>query len=143
MLFNFALDIAKLGFFIAFSYAILGAYAQQRRNASRPRPLRRFFEGTAAPCFVRCGTDAGRRSADHRFGATDSNACAYGALMKTLPALFLAVVTLLTHGASLAQSGNMMGGMWGGGWMGGYGGLWMPILLVVVVALVVLVVRRK
>ena len=41
---------------------------QQRRNASRPRPLRRFFEGTAAPCFVRCGTDAGRRSADHRLG---------------------------------------------------------------------------
>ena len=64
-------------------------------------------------------------------------------LEKTLPALFLAVVALLTPGASLAQSGNMMGDTWGGGWMGGYGGLWMPILLVVVVALVVLVVRRK
>ena len=102
-----------------------------------------FLREPPPPCCVRCRTDAGRRSADHRFGATDSNACAYGALMKTLPALFLAVVTLLTSGASLAQNGNMMGGTWGGGWMGGYGGLWMPILLVVVVVLVVLVVRRK
>ena len=103
----------------------------------------RFLRQPPLPCCVRCRTDAGRRSADHRFGATDSNACAYGALMKTLPALFLAVVAVLTSGASLAQSGNMMGDTWGGGWMGGYGGLWMPILLVVVVALVVLVVRRK
>ena len=31
MLFEFALDIAKLGFFIAFAYAVLGAYARRRK----------------------------------------------------------------------------------------------------------------
>ncbi len=65
--------------------------------------------------------------------------------MKTLLAMAVGAVSLLTSGVSLAQSGNMMnGGNWGGSWMGGYGGLWMPILLViVVVGLVVLVVQRK
>ena len=65
--------------------------------------------------------------------------------MKTLLAMAVAMVSLLTTGVSLAQSGNMMdGGSWGTGWMGGYGGIWMPVLLVIViVGLVVLVVQRK
>lgn len=55
--------------------------------------------------------------------------------MKTLLAMTVATVTLLTTGVSMAQNGNMMnGGSWGTGWMGGYGGIWMPILLVIVVA---------
>lgn len=68
--------------------------------------------------------------------------------MKTLLAMAVGTVPLLTTGASLAQNGNMMnggnGGMWGVGWMGGYGGAWVPILLVVaVVGLVAWVVIRK
>ena len=64
--------------------------------------------------------------------------------MNALRTLVFGAVPLLTGGAALAQSGNMMGGSWGDGWMGGYGGMWMPILLVVaIVAIVVLVMRRK
>jgi len=65
--------------------------------------------------------------------------------MKTLLALAVGAVALLTTGVTLAQSGNMMnGGSWGTGWMGGYGGAWMPILLViVVVALVVLILKGR
>lgn len=64
--------------------------------------------------------------------------------MKTLLAIAVATVSLLTTGVSLAQNGNMMnGGNWGGGWMGGYGGIWMPLLLVIVVAgLVAWIVKR-
>ena len=65
--------------------------------------------------------------------------------MNTLFSTLVGAVLLLTGGAALAQSGNMMnGGMWGFGWMGGYGGIWMPILmLVVVVALVVWIVKQQ
>ena len=64
--------------------------------------------------------------------------------MKTLSALAVGSVTLLTTSATLAQGGNMMNdGNWGGGWMGGYGGPWMLILLVIVVAgLVAWIVKR-
>ena len=64
--------------------------------------------------------------------------------MKTLLAMVVGTVALLTTGVSLAQNGNMMnGGNWGGGWMGGYGGIWMPLLLVIVVAaLVAWIVKR-
>lgn len=64
--------------------------------------------------------------------------------MKTLLAMAVATVSLLTTGVALAQNGNMMnGGAWGSGWMGGYGGVWMPILLVVVVAgLVAWIIKR-
>ena len=63
--------------------------------------------------------------------------------MKTLLAIAVGMVSLLTTGVSLAQSGNMMnGGSWGGGWMGGYGGGSMILLLVVVVVLVAWVVKR-
>ena len=65
--------------------------------------------------------------------------------MKTLLAVAVGSVPLLTTGVVSAQSGYMMNGnMWNGGWMGGYGGAWVPILLVaVVVGLVVWVVKRK
>ena len=54
--------------------------------------------------------------------------------MKTLFAIAVGAVPLLTTGVALAQNGNMMnGGMWGGGWMRGYGGIWVPILVVIVV----------
>ena len=64
--------------------------------------------------------------------------------MKTLLAMVVGTVPLLTTGVSLAQSGHMMdGGSWGVGWMGGYGGIGVPILLVIVaVGLVVWVVQR-
>jgi len=63
--------------------------------------------------------------------------------MKTLLAIAVGTVSLLTTGVSLAQSGNMMnGGSWGTGWMGGYGGGSMILLLIVVVVLVVWVVKR-
>jgi hypothetical protein len=43
--------------------------------------------------------------------------------MKTLLALAVGALALLTTGVTLAQSGNMMnGGSRGTGWMGGYGG---------------------
>ena len=71
--------------------------------------------------------------------------------MKTLLAMVVGTVSLLSSGIPLAQDGGMMsGGGWGGGWMGGYGsmggygGILVPILLVVVVAgLVVWVVKQK
>jgi ABC-type multidrug transport system permease subunit len=65
--------------------------------------------------------------------------------MKTLLAVAVGTVPLLTTRVASAQSRYMMNGdMWGGGWMGGYGGAWLPILLVaVVVGLVVWVVKRK
>jgi uncharacterized membrane protein len=65
--------------------------------------------------------------------------------MKTLFALAVGAIALLTTGVTFAQNGNMMnGGSWGTGWMGGYGGAWMPILLViVVVALVVLILKGR
>jgi hypothetical protein len=65
--------------------------------------------------------------------------------MKTLLAMAVSTVPLLTTGVSLAQSGNMMdGGMWGAGWMGGYGGIWGPILLVlVVIGIVAWFVKQK
>lgn len=64
--------------------------------------------------------------------------------MKTLLALAVGAVALLTTGVTLAQTGNMMnGGSWGGDWMGGYGGAWTPILLVIVViALVAWILGR-
>lgn len=63
--------------------------------------------------------------------------------MKTLFAIAVGMVSLLTTGASLAQNGNMMnGGSWGTGWMGGYGGGSMILLLIVVVVLVAWVVKR-
>ncbi|MDO9164993.1 MAG: hypothetical protein Q7U13_02695 [Rhodoferax sp.] len=64
--------------------------------------------------------------------------------MKTLHAVVVGTVPLLTTSASWAQNGNMMnGGNWGGGWMGGYGGIWMPLLLVIAVAsLVAWIIRR-
>lgn len=65
--------------------------------------------------------------------------------MKTLRAIALATVPVLTTEVSFAQSTNMMnGGAWGDGWMGGYGGIWMPILMIiVVVALVVWIVKQR
>lgn len=64
--------------------------------------------------------------------------------MKSLYAIAVGTVPLLTTGVSFAQSGNMMGGTWGYGWMGGYGGPWMWILMVIVgVALVVWIVKQK
>jgi uncharacterized membrane protein len=65
--------------------------------------------------------------------------------MKTLLAVAVGSVPLLTTGVVSAQSGYMMNGnMWNSAWMGGYGGAWVPILLVaVVVGLVVWVVKRK
>jgi hypothetical protein len=67
-----------------------------------------------------------------------------GTFMKTLLAVAVGTVPLLSTGVSSAQNANMMnGGAWGVGWMGGYGGIWMPILLVVVVVgLVAWVVKR-
>ncbi len=57
--------------------------------------------------------------------------------MKTLLAVVVGAVPLLTSGVSIAQNGTMMNGdQWGGwmgGWMGGYGGPWVPTLLVIVV----------
>ena len=53
--------------------------------------------------------------------------------MKTLNALTVGMVSLVTTGAALAQNSNMMnGGAWSGDWMGGYGGLWLPMVLVAV-----------
>lgn len=65
--------------------------------------------------------------------------------MKTLLAVAVGSVPLLTTGVTSAQSGHMMiGNMWNGGWMGGYGGGWVPILLVAVVGgRVVWVVKRN
>ena len=65
--------------------------------------------------------------------------------MKTLLAMIVGAIALLTGCLAAAQTGGMMGGGNSGfGWMGGYGGVWMPVLLiVVVVALVVLVIRLK
>lgn len=65
--------------------------------------------------------------------------------MKTLLAMTVGTVSLLTTGIALAQNSNMMnGGNWGMGWMGGSGGIWLPLLLVVVVVgLVVLLAQRK
>ena len=65
--------------------------------------------------------------------------------MKTLPAMVVGTVPLLSAGVALAQNGTMMnGGGWmsGYGGMGGYGGILVPILLVVVVAGVVMWVRQ-
>lgn len=65
----------------------------------------------------------------------DSSMFYWREFMKTLPAMTVATVALLTTGVSMAQNSNMMnGGSWGTGWMGGYGGIWTPILLVIVVA---------
>jgi len=61
--------------------------------------------------------------------------------MKTLLAMVVGMVSLLSAGVALAQNGTMMnGGGWmsGYGGMGGYGGILVPILLVVVVAGVVM-----
>ena len=65
--------------------------------------------------------------------------------MKTLHAIALANVPVLTTEVSFAQSANMMNGSsWGNSWMGGYGGIWMPILMIIiVVALVVWIVKQK
>lgn len=65
--------------------------------------------------------------------------------MNTLFVILFGAITLLTGGAALAQSGNMMnGGMWGSGWMGGFGGIWGLILLaIVVVGVVAFVVKKK
>jgi hypothetical protein len=66
------------------------------------------------------------------------------AFMKTLLAMAVGMVPLLSTGIALAQNGNMMnGGGWGMGWMGGYGGVWGPILLVVIVGAVMLIRQRK
>ena len=55
--------------------------------------------------------------------------------MRTLLAVAVGTVPLLTTRVASAQSRYMMNGdMWGSGWMGGYGGAWLPILLVSVVA---------
>lgn len=64
--------------------------------------------------------------------------------MKTLLALAVGALALLSTGVTLAQNANMMGGgNWGAGWMGGYGGVWMPVLLVVVVVgLVAWILKR-
>jgi uncharacterized membrane protein len=67
--------------------------------------------------------------------------------MKTLLAMVVGMVPLLSSSIVLAQAGGMMnGGGWmsGYGGMGGYGGILVPILLVAVVAgLVVWVVKQK
>lgn len=71
--------------------------------------------------------------------------------MKTLQAIGVGILPLLTAAGAVAQTGNMMNGGTGGpgamggyGWMGGYGGFWVPILLaIVVVGLVVWVVKQK
>ena len=65
--------------------------------------------------------------------------------MKTLLAMAVGTVPLLTTGIALAQTGSMMDGSgWGMGWMGGYGGIWGPILLVAAIAgVVALVMQRK
>ncbi len=65
--------------------------------------------------------------------------------MKTLVAIAVGTLPLLTTGVALAQNGSMMDGSgWGMGWMGGYGGIWGPILLVVVVAgVAALLMQRK
>ena len=67
--------------------------------------------------------------------------------MKTLLAMVVGMVPLLSSGIVLAQGGGMMNGSgWMGayGGMGGYGGILVPILLVVVVAgFVVWVVKQK
>lgn len=64
--------------------------------------------------------------------------------MKTLLAMVVGTVSLLTTGVALAQNGNMMnGGSSGAGWMNGYGGIGGPILLVVVVGLAVWMVQRN
>lgn len=66
--------------------------------------------------------------------------------MKTLLAMVVGTVSLLTTGVALAQNGNMMnGGSPDVGWMHGYGGYGIggPIFLLVVVALVVWMVQRK
>ena len=57
--------------------------------------------------------------------------------MKTLLAMVVGTVPLLSAGVALAQNGTMMnGGGWmsGYGGMGGYGGILVPILLVIAVA---------
>ncbi len=53
--------------------------------------------------------------------------------MKTLLAVVVGAVPLLTSGVSIAQNGTMMNGDHWSGWMGGYGGPWVPTLLVIVV----------
>ena len=66
--------------------------------------------------------------------------------MKPLSAVAVGTASVLSSGASLAQSGNMMnGGRWGSGWMGGgYGGYWLLILLcIVVVGLVIWIISQK
>ena len=67
--------------------------------------------------------------------------------MKTLLAMVVGTVPLLSAGVALAQNGTMMnGGGWmsGYGGMGGYGGIWLPILVVIVaVGLVAWVVKQK
>ena len=64
--------------------------------------------------------------------------------MKTLLAMAVATVALLTTGAASAQNLNMMnGGAWSAVWMGGYGGIGLPLLLVIVVAgLVAWILKR-
>jgi hypothetical protein len=63
--------------------------------------------------------------------------------MKFSNAIAVGLTSLLAHGVSLAQNGNMMnGGDWMGGY-GGYGGSWGPILLVVVVGVVVWAILQK
>jgi hypothetical protein len=65
--------------------------------------------------------------------------------MKSLLAIVVGMMSLMTNGTVLAQNGSMMnGGMSGAGWMGGYGGAWGPVLLLlVVIGLVVWVFQRK
>ena len=66
--------------------------------------------------------------------------------MKNMSVGALGAASVLSSGAALAQSGNMMnGGMWGGGWMGGgFGGYWLLILLcIAVVGLVVWIISQK
>jgi hypothetical protein len=66
------------------------------------------------------------------------------ALMKTLLAMAVGMVPLLSTGIALAQNGNVMnGGGWGAGRMGGYGEVWRPILLVVIVGAVMLIRQQK
>ena len=54
--------------------------------------------------------------------------------MKSLLAIAIVTVLLLTVGVCFAQNANMIGGG-RAGWMGGdgYGGIWLPTLLVIVV----------
>jgi hypothetical protein len=66
--------------------------------------------------------------------------------MKTMYVVAFGAASVLSSGAALAQSGNMMnGGMSSGGWMGGgYGGYWLLILLcIAVVGLVVWIISQK